>query len=50
MLFIFFGIKGIVHKEFILADQTANSSNCGVLWRLHENVQRLCPELWQQEN
>jgi histone-lysine N-methyltransferase SETMAR len=26
MLIIFFGIKGIVHKEFFLADQTANSA------------------------
>jgi hypothetical protein len=26
MLIIFFDIKGIVHKEFVLADQTVNSA------------------------
>jgi hypothetical protein len=39
MLVIFFGIKGIVHKEFILAGQTVNSAcYCDILWQLHENV------------
>jgi hypothetical protein len=28
MLIIFFGIKGIVHKEFVLAGQTDNSAYC----------------------
>jgi hypothetical protein len=33
MQIIFFHIKGIVHKEFILPDQTVNSSYCcDVLW------------------
>jgi hypothetical protein len=51
MLIIFFDIKGTVHKEFILAGQTVNSSYlCKVLWRLHENVQRFCLKLWQQKN
>jgi hypothetical protein len=36
ILIIFFDIKGIVHKEFVLAGQTGNSAN--VLWRLRENV------------
>jgi hypothetical protein len=49
MLFIFFDIKGIVHKEFILAGQTVNSTYCcDVLQWLHDNMRRLCPELWQQ--
>jgi hypothetical protein len=31
MLIIFFDIKGIVHKEFVLAGQTVNSAyNCDV--------------------
>jgi hypothetical protein len=39
---IFFGIKGIVYKEFVLAGQTVNSAHCfDILWQLHENVQRL---------
>jgi hypothetical protein len=36
-LFIFFDIKGIVHKEFVLAGQTVNSASyCDVLWQLIE--------------
>jgi hypothetical protein len=47
MLIIFIDIK--VHKEFVLAGQTVNSAYyCDVLWRLHEDVRRLRPELWQQ--
>jgi hypothetical protein len=42
MNIIIFDIKGIVHKEFILAGQMVNSA---CLWRLRENVQRLHPEL-----
>jgi hypothetical protein len=39
MLIIFLDIKGIVHKEFVLAGQTINSAYyCNVLWRLCENV------------
>jgi hypothetical protein len=48
---IFFVIKGIVHKEFVLAGQTVKSAYyCDVLRRLHENVRRLRPELWRQKN
>jgi hypothetical protein len=51
MLIIFFDIMGIVYKEFVLASQTVNSIYyCDVLRRLHENVRRLRPELWQQKN
>jgi hypothetical protein len=51
MLIIFFYIKGIVYKEFILAGQTVNSAYyCDILWLLHENVRRLHPELWLQKN
>jgi hypothetical protein len=48
---IFFDIKGIVHKEFILAGQTVYSAcYCDVLWCLRESVQKLCPKLWRQKN
>jgi histone-lysine N-methyltransferase SETMAR len=51
MLIIFFDIEGVVHKEFVLAGQTLNSSYyCDILRQLHENVQRLHPELWRQKN
>jgi hypothetical protein len=51
MLIIFFGIKAIVHKEFVLVDQTVNSTcYSDVFWRLRENVRRLCPELWRQNS
>jgi hypothetical protein len=51
MLIIFFDIKGIVHNEFVLADHIVNSTYyCDISWRLRENVRRLCPELWQQNN
>jgi hypothetical protein len=47
VLIIFFHIKGIVLKEFILASQTVSSAYyCDMLWRLRENVQKL----WQQKN
>jgi hypothetical protein len=49
VLIIFFDIKRIVHKEFILAGQKVNSPYyCDVLRRLRENTRRLHPELWQQ--
>jgi hypothetical protein len=42
MLIIFFDIKGIVHKEFVLAGQAVSSAYyCDVLRPLCENVQRL---------
>jgi hypothetical protein len=51
MLINFFDIKGIVHKEFVLAGYTINSAYyCKVLWRLHKNVRRFRPELWRQKN
>jgi hypothetical protein len=44
MLIIFFGTKGIIHKEFILAGQTANSEYCcEVLSQLRKNAQMLRP-------
>jgi hypothetical protein len=47
MPIIFFDIKGIVHKEFVLAGQSVSTAcYCDVLRRLLENVRRLCPELW----
>jgi hypothetical protein len=51
MLIIFFDIKGIVHKEFVLAGKTVNSVfGCDALRRLRENVRRLRLELWRQTN
>jgi hypothetical protein len=51
MCIIFFHIKGIVHKEFVVAGQTVNSAYYYVvLQQLRENVQRLRPKLWQQKN
>jgi hypothetical protein len=39
MIIIFLDIKGIIHKEFVLAGQTVNFTYfCDVLWELHENV------------
>jgi hypothetical protein len=31
-LIIFFDIKGIVHKEFVMAGQTVNSAYCCDVW------------------
>jgi hypothetical protein len=43
-LIIFFDVKGIVHKEFVLARQIVNSVYfCDALRRLRENVRRLRP-------
>jgi hypothetical protein len=51
ILIIFFDIKGIVHKEFILAGQTVNSTYyCDVLRQPRENVRRLHPKLWWHKN
>jgi hypothetical protein len=50
MLIIFFCIRGIVYKEFILIGQTVNSAYCyNVLRRLRKNVQNLLSELWRQK-
>jgi hypothetical protein len=44
-MLIFFDIKGIVHKEFVLADQAINPTYyCVVLCLLHENLPRLCSQ------
>jgi hypothetical protein len=49
MVIIFF--ERIVHKEVMLEGQMVNSAYyCDVLQRLHENVQRLRPELLRQKN
>jgi transposase len=48
---IFFAIKQIVHKEFVLAGQAVNSAYlCDFLRQLRENMRRLRPELWRQNN
>ena len=50
MIITFFDVKGIVHKKFVPTDQTVNSGlYCDVLRRLHENVLRCCPKLWQEQ-
>jgi hypothetical protein len=42
MLIIFFGTKGIIHKEFVLAGQTVNFAYCcEVLRQLRENMRKL---------
>jgi hypothetical protein len=44
MLIAFFDMKAIVHKDFILEDQTVNFAYfCDVFRRLQENVRRLRP-------
>jgi hypothetical protein len=51
MIIIFFDIKGIFHKEFILAVHTVISAYyCDVLRRLRKNVQKFYPEIWRQKN
>jgi hypothetical protein len=51
MLIIFFDVKGIIHKEIVLAGQTVNSAyHYFVLRRLREHMRRFRPELWQQRN
>jgi hypothetical protein len=50
MLIIFFDIKGIVRKKFVLAGQTVNFTYyCNVLRLLRENVRIFRPELWRQK-
>jgi hypothetical protein len=44
MIIIFFYIKGVTHKEFVLADRTVNSAYyCDALRPLRETVWRLRP-------
>jgi hypothetical protein len=51
MFIIFFDMKGIVHKDFVLAGQTVNFGYyCDVLRRLSENGQRFRPEFWRRKN
>jgi hypothetical protein len=51
MLIILCVIKGIVHKDFVLAGQTVNSAYyCDVLRRLRGKVRRFRPKLWRQKN
>jgi hypothetical protein len=40
----FLAIKGIVHKEFVLAGQTVSSYYCDISRRLRKNLLRLPPE------
>jgi hypothetical protein len=41
MLINFFDIKGIVHKQFVLAGKTVNSAYyCNLLWRLRKRVRK----------
>jgi hypothetical protein len=50
MLIIFFDIKEIVHKEFVLEGQTVNSAYyCEVLRRLRENMRRLLSDFGEKE-
>jgi hypothetical protein len=49
MLVIFLDIKGIVHKQFVLASQSIPHT-VNILRRLRENVQRLRSKLWRQKN
>jgi hypothetical protein len=51
MLIIFFDIKRIDHKEFVLVGQTVNSAYyCEVLRGLRENLRRLLSELCRPKN
>jgi hypothetical protein len=51
MLIIFFDMKGIIHKRFILAGQTVNSAYYyDVRQQLRETMQTLHSELWRQKN
>jgi hypothetical protein len=48
MIIIFYDIKGIIHKEFVLLGQPVNSAYYSdVLRRLHKDVRRLRQELWR---
>jgi hypothetical protein len=48
---VLWDIEKIIHKEFIVTDQTINSTYyCDVLRWLHENVRRIRPELWWQKS
>jgi hypothetical protein len=51
MPIIFFDIKGIVHKEFILAGQTVILTyHCDILQQVCENMRKLHPEVRRQKN
>jgi histone-lysine N-methyltransferase SETMAR len=51
MLFVFFDIRGIVHREFVPQCQTVNKKfYCEVLRRLRENIRRKRSDLWRAKN
>jgi histone-lysine N-methyltransferase SETMAR len=48
MLILFFYIRGILHKEFVLPGQTVTGKlYCKVLRQLRENVRSKWPEMWK---
>jgi hypothetical protein len=48
---LFFGIQGIVHKEFVPPGQTVNSKfYCEVLKLMREGIRRKRPEEWTNNN
>jgi histone-lysine N-methyltransferase SETMAR len=50
ILVTFFGIKGIVHFEFITQDKTTNQTHyVEILKQLRETVHRKRPELWPND-
>jgi hypothetical protein len=51
MLIIFLDIKGVVHKQFVLAGQMVNFTYCcDIVWRLSKYVRRLDTELLRKMN
>ena len=47
----FFDQEGIVHQEFVPPGMTVNADfYCDVLRRLRENVRRMRPQKWQNQN
>jgi hypothetical protein len=50
MLIIFFDIKGIVQKKFVLAGRTVNSAYyCDVLWLLPDMCKDFAPKSGEKE-
>jgi hypothetical protein len=51
VLIILCDVKGTTEKKFVLTGQRANSANNdGDFRRLHENVGRIRPEIWRENN
>jgi hypothetical protein len=51
MLICFFGIDGIIHKEFVPPGQTVNAKfYCDVLRRLREDMRQKRPGKWRTNN